>query len=173
MLKSPPRARHKDCLSAHEPGHGKNTSMSLQSGVGGREYRKRELDFPWAFTPDKTRTRDKSTTLELLRKFPRFFALRVALKELLWFRIEFARFPIAGKATKGNYVCVEILTLKPKYEILISVQSYHTPSSDRWQKCILPCSECNHNDKTRGFIHFLLNRPGLKGHAPGAKSKMS
>jgi hypothetical protein len=78
----------KDCLLAHETGHGKSTSMSLQSGVGGHEYRMRELDLPWAFTPDKTRTRDKGTNLELSRKFPNSFALHVVLKELLWLRLE-------------------------------------------------------------------------------------
>jgi hypothetical protein len=71
------------CLSAHETGHGKSTSMSLQSGVGGREYRKRELGIPRAFMLDKTRTRDKSTNLELPRKVPKSFALHVVLEELL------------------------------------------------------------------------------------------
>jgi len=88
--------------------------MSLQSGVGGREYRKREIGFPRAFTLDKTRTRDKSTNLELPRKFPKSFALHVVLEELLWLRIEFACFLSAAEETKGNYVCVEIPTVKHK-----------------------------------------------------------
>jgi hypothetical protein len=104
----------KDCLSAHDTGHGKSTSVSLRSGVGGREYRKRALGFPWAFTLDETRTRDKSTNLELPRKFPKPFALHVVLKELLWLGIEFACFLSAAKETKGNYVCVEIPTVKHK-----------------------------------------------------------
>jgi hypothetical protein len=93
--------------------------MFLQSGVGGREYRKREPDFPRAFTLDKTRTRDKSTNLELPRKFPKSFALQVVLEELLWLEIEFARFLSAAKETKGSYVCVEIPTVKHKQEILV------------------------------------------------------
>jgi hypothetical protein len=71
--------------------------MSLQSPVGGREYRKQELGFPRAFTLDKTRTRDKRANLELSRKFPKSFALHVVLEELLWLGIEFARFSQRGK----------------------------------------------------------------------------
>ncbi len=104
----------KDCLSAHETGHGKSTSMSLQSGVGGRECRNRALGFPWAFTLDKTRTRDKTANLKLPRKFPKSFALHVVLEELLWLRIEFARCLSAAKETKANYGCVEIPTVKHK-----------------------------------------------------------
>ena len=102
------------CLSAHETGHGKSTSMSLQSGVGGREYRKRELGIPRTFMLDKTRTRDKSTNLELPRRFPKSFALHVVLEEFLWLGIEFACFLSAAKETKGNYVCVGIPTVKHK-----------------------------------------------------------
>ena len=111
----------KPCLSAHETGRGKSTSMSLHSGLGGRKYRKRELDFPRTFTPVKIRTKDKSTNLELLRKFPTSFALHVVLKELLWLRFEFACVLRAAKETKGNYGCVEIITVKRKKEILIAV----------------------------------------------------
>jgi hypothetical protein len=71
--------------------------MSLQSGVGGHEYRKRELGFPLAFTLVKTRTRDKRSHLELPRKFPKGFALHVVLEELLLLGIEFARFSQSGK----------------------------------------------------------------------------
>jgi hypothetical protein len=88
--------------------------MSLQSGLGGREYRKREFGFPRAFTRDKTRTKDKSTNLDLPRRFYKFFALHVVLEELLWLGIEFARFLSAAKETKGDYVCVEIPTVKYK-----------------------------------------------------------
>src|SRR6266851_4826951 len=49
----------KDCLPTTETGAGKSTSMSLQSGLGGREYRKRELGFIRAFPLDKTRTRSE------------------------------------------------------------------------------------------------------------------
>jgi hypothetical protein len=76
--------------------------MSLHSGLGGRKYRKRELGLPRAFTLEKTRTRDKSANLELRGKFPKSFALHVVLEELLWLRIEFARFLGAAKETKGN-----------------------------------------------------------------------
>jgi len=76
--------------------------MSLQSGVGGREYRKRELGIPRAFMLDKTRTRDKSTNLELPRKFPKSFALHVVLKELLWLGIEFARFSHCNNGNQRN-----------------------------------------------------------------------
>jgi hypothetical protein len=85
------------CLSAHETGHGKSTRMSLQSGVGGHEYRKRELVFPLVFTLDETRTRDKRANLELPGKFPNCFALHVVLEDLLWLGIEFARFYQCGK----------------------------------------------------------------------------
>jgi len=88
--------------------------MSLQSGVGGREYRKRELGIPRAFMLDKARARDKSTNLELPRKFPKSFALHVVMEELLWLGIEFVCFLSAAKETKGNYVCVEIPTVKHK-----------------------------------------------------------
>ena len=84
-------------LSAHETGHGKSTRMSLQLGVGGHDYRKRELGFPRAFTLDKTRTRDKRANLGLPRKFPKCFALHVVLEELLSLGIEFARFSRCGK----------------------------------------------------------------------------
>jgi hypothetical protein len=63
---------------------------------------------------DKTRTRDESTNLELPRKFPKSFALHVVMEELVWLRIEFACFLSAAKETKGNYVCVEIPTVKYK-----------------------------------------------------------
>jgi hypothetical protein len=108
------KAGQNHCLSAHETGRGKSTSMSLQSGLGGREYRKREFGFPRAFTRDKTRTKDKSTNLDLPRRFYKFFALHVVLEELLWLGIEFARFLSAAKETKRDYVCVEIPTVKYK-----------------------------------------------------------
>ena len=46
-------------LSAHETGRGKRTSMSLHSGLGGREYTKRELGFIRAFPLNKTKTRSE------------------------------------------------------------------------------------------------------------------
>ena len=88
--------------------------MSLQSGVGGCDYRNREFSFSRVFTLDKTRGRDKRTDLELHPRFPKSFALHVVLKELLWLGIEFACFLSAAKETKGNYVCVEIPTVKHK-----------------------------------------------------------